>query len=555
MNNEQKIKELKSRYSQLEDVRNRFIDRWTDAQQYVAPNVYSWSNVDSIPEVPVRFSSKPCDYLDILVSGLTGYSISPNIIWFKLGLENQNLLNRYGVKDWLEEVENIMNAEFRRSNLYMAASKFIQDTCVIGHGVMLCDEDIKNNRLRFTTIRSNEAYLDCNEYGEIDTVFRRFTITLRNAVDFFGIENLSEQLQEDYKEVSKWNNKIEILYCVQPREKFDPKKQDAKNKPYEAIYLDLTNNKIILESGYDENPYAVFEWDQMSGLPYSTSPAMNAMPDIKYLNIAAKTSMRIAQTSAEPPMKASRSLKNINLVPKGFTYVDTNEEVLEPIRTGENYPITLEVLKQIEDSVKAWFNVDFFLMLQQKQGQMTATEVMELQGEKSAVLSKLIVNLNNALQKIISRSFNLLMKEQKLPPVPETIQDEATSMKVEFIGPLAQAQRKYHTMGGIQQALSFIAPIMNLYPNAGDYINPDELMKRAMEGQGMPQAVIREEDEVQKIREQRAIAQQQAQLAQQQAQSQELVMNNLDKLGQLEQNNPTAMNVLNEQRNGSLVNG
>lgn len=555
MNNERKIKELKSRYSQLEDVRNRFIDRWTDAQQYVAPNVYSWSNVDSIPEVPVRFSSKPCDYLDILVSGLTGYSISPNIIWFKLGLENQNLLNRYGVKDWLEEVENIMNAEFRRSNLYMAASKFIQDTCVIGHGVMLCDEDIKNNRLRFTTIRSNEAYLDCNEYGEIDTVFRRFTITLRNAVDFFGIENLSEQLQEDYKEVSKWNNKIEILYCVQPREKFDPQKQDAKNKPYEAIYLDLTNNKIILESGYDENPYAVFEWDQMSGLPYSTSPAINAMPDIKYLNIAAKTSMRIAQTSAEPPMKASRSLKNINLVPKGFTYVDTNEEVLEPIRTGENYPITLEVLKQIEDSVKAWFNVDFFLMLQQKQGQMTATEVMELQGEKSAVLSKLIVNLNNALQKIISRSFNLLMKEQKLPPVPETIQDEATSMKVEFIGPLAQAQRKYHTMGGIQQALSFIAPIMNLYPNAGDYINPDELMKRAMEGQGMPQAVIREEDEVQKIREQRAIAQQQAQLAQQQAQSQELVMNNLDKLGQLEQNNPTAMNVLNEQRNGSLVNG
>lgn len=555
MDNERKIKELKSRYSQLEDIRNRFIDRWTDAQQYVAPNVYSWANVDSIPEVPVRFSSKPCDYLDILVSGLTGYSISPNIIWFKLGLENQNLLNRYGVKDWLEEVENIMNAEFRRSNLYMAASKFIQDTCVIGHGVMLCDEDMKNNRLRFTTIRSNEAYLDCNEYGEIDTVFRRFTITLRNAVDFFGIENLSEQLQEDYKEVSKWNNKIEILYCVQPREKFDPQKQDAKNKPYEAIYLDLTNNKIILESGYDENPYAVFEWDQMSGLPYSTSPAMNAMPDIKYLNIAAKTSMRIAQTSAEPPMKASRSLKNINLVPKGFTYVDTNEEVLEPIRTGENYPITLEVLKQIEDSVKAWFNVDFFLMLQQKQGQMTATEVMELQGEKSAVLSKLIVNLNNALQKIISRSFNLLMKEQKLPPVPETIQDEATSMKVEFIGPLAQAQRKYHTMGGIQQALSFIAPIMNLYPNAGDYINPDELMKRAMEGQGMPQAVIREEDEVQKIREQRAIAQQQAQLAQQQAQSQELVMNNLDKLGQLEQNNPTAMNVLNEQRNGSLVNG
>ena len=253
-------------------------------------------------------------------------------------------------------------------------------------------------------------------------------------------------------------------------------------------------------------------------------------------------------------MKASEDLHNISMIPGGFTYVTSKDQVLEPVRTGENYPITLQELSDWKQDIKDWFNVDFFLMLQQKQAQMTATEVMELQGEKAATLSNLIVNLNNALLKIIQRSFNLLFANGQLPEVPPALAGSGSAIKVDFVGPLSQAQKKYHTMGGTAQALQSAAGIMQLFPNAGDYIDQDQLMKSTLEGQGMPQKVIREDDDVKRIRENRIKEQQaQAQAAQQQAFSQQL-MQNANKLNEPVQEG-SIIDSLNQQLTGGLQNG
>ena len=551
---EDKLKDIQSRYSQLYQNRKRFEDRWTTAQEYVDSTVCSWDNLDTIPIVPNRYSSLPCNYLNTLVNGLMGYSISPNIVWFKLSLEDQDLLDVYGAKDFLEGAEKVLLSEFNRSNLYSQVDKWIQDAAVIGHGVLLEEEDLKTGKLRFTKLPANEIYLDVNEYGEVDTVFRRFLITIRNAVSFFGLEKLDQQIQEDYKNVAKWNNTIEILQAVMPREEYNPEFKDAKNKPYAVFFIDVKNKKIIQESGYDENPYAVFEWDRFPGFAYSTSPAQNAISDIKGLNIAKKTSWQIAQTSAEPPMKVSEDIRQVNLVPRGKTYVASADQIIEPIRTGENYPITLEVLESMKQDIKDWFYVDFFLMLQQKQSQMTATEVMELQGEKAATLSNLIVNLNEALTKIITRSFNILYKQGKLPPIPAGLQGIDIGMKIDFVGPLSQAQKKYHTIGGTSQALQLAAPILQMFPNAGDFLDGDQLMKTAMEGQGLPQNIIREDDDVQKLREERAKAQQQAAAQQQQMEMAQALMQNSDKMAQAIQPG-SMMQQMNDQLARSMTNG
>lgn len=549
---EELVKDIKLRFEQLDEQRQKFIERWTTAQNYVSPVCYSWTDLDSIPSTPKRYTSSPCDYLNTLVNGLVGYSISPSIQWFKLTLTNRKLLDLYGIKDWLEQVEDVLYGEFNRSNLYAQAPKIISDAATIGHGILIEEEDFYEDKLKFNALRPNEIWLDINEYGDVDTVFRKYLITLKNAVAFFGLENLHEDLREQYKVPAKHNSKIEILCAVYPRTKRDEKNPDSKNKPYAVYFVDLNHNHIIKESGYDENPFIIFEWDQIPGLSYSNSPAINALPDIRYLDIANRTSMEICQTSAAPPMRAHSSLRNISVVPRGVVYVDSPDQILEPIRTGENYPITLQIVEAIEQRVKNWFNVDFFLSLQQKQGKMTATEVMELQGEKSAVLSNLVVQLNSMLSKIIQRSFNLLWKKGKIPPPPETLINQyGANMEVDFIGPLAQQLKKYHTMGGIASAIQLARPIMEMFPNSADYLNPDELMKRAMEGQAMPQAVIREDDDVQKIREERAMAKQQAQMqAQQQAMSQS-IMQNANKLNAPIQDD-SLLSALNEQLAGGM---
>lgn len=549
---EEFVDEIKSRFDELKENRRLFEPRWQEAEQYVAPAVYNWSDLNAIPSVPSRYDSSPCQKLKTLVAGLVGYSISPNINWFKLNLQDQEQIDMYAVKDWLEQCETYTQAEFTRSNLYSEASKWIEYAAVDGHSVMLIDEDVDRNRLRFTTMRNNEIFLDVDDYGEVDTVYREYYMTIRNAVKFFGYENLDEAYQQKYDDIKNWNDRIHLLYAVYPREERDKNIKNAENKPIAAVYIDLEHSKVIQESGYDEMPFAVFEWDKISGMAYSNSPAVSALPDIKALNIIANSSLKIAQTSAEPPLVVPSYLKTVNLVPRGRTYVDNPQtDLIAPIKTGENYPITLQIKESYDQKINDWFFVDFFLMLQQKQGQMTATEVMELQGEKSATLASLVVALNEGLTKIIKRSFNLLMRNGRLPGIPQSLMEANTSLKIEFDGPLSQAQKKYHSAGGITQALNLVFPIIQAHPEAADYVNWDELTKRAMEGQGMPQSVIMEDRDVEALRKARAeaMAQQQHQLNQQQMA--QTVIQNANKLGTTPENG-SVMQQLNEQLAGGM---
>lgn len=548
---EELIKSLMTRWNQLKDNRAKFEDYWTEAQTYADNVVMNWGKPGEVPSRPKRFTSKPFQYNKTLVAGILGYAVSPSLVWFKLGMENQKLLKEYGVKDWLEDCETELLAMFNRSNFYRETNPAVKDSTCIGHGVLFIDEDIENRRIRFTHFPANEIFLDINAYGEVDTCFRWYADTLRNIVEFFGEDNVSEEMREQYKESSHWNDSHEILMCVYPRENYNPEFKDSKNMPYACVYMEVGSKHILKESGYREFPFAVFEWDRYAGFAYSSSPAMDAMPDIKALNVIKKSSLQIAQTSAEPPMMASQEMHDIDLSPRGITYLPTKDSRLEPVRTGENYPITLQELSNYEQAVKDWFYVDYFLALQERNQQMTATEVMELQGEKAATLSTFIVSLNEFLLNIIQRSFNLLMRARLLPPPPVALINQQAIIKIDFTGPLAQNQKKYHQMGGTVQALSAIGPIMQMFPNAGDFLDGDELMKSTMEGMGMPQNIIREDDDVKKIRENRIKAEQQAAAQQQQMAMAQTLMQNANKLGEASEEG-SMMNEINKKLAGGM---
>ena len=138
-----------------------------------------------------------------------------------------------------------------------------------------------------------------------------------------------------------------------------------------------------------------------------------------------------------------------------------------------------------------------------------------------------------------------------LPPPPMALMKQQAIIKIDFTGPLAQNQKKYHQMGGTVQALSAIGPIMQIFPNAGDFLDGDELMKSTMEGMGMPQNIIREDDDVKKIREDRIKAQQEAQAQQQQMAMAQTLMQNANKMGEAPQEG-SMMEQINKQLAGGM---
>ena len=551
-----KVDRLKRKFKSLKEERDKRLSDWKDVQKYVAPSIHNWDNPqEKVPKRPKRFTSRPTQFARTLRSGLVGYSISPNIVWLKLTFEDQHHLDKiHGAKDWLEEVERKLYAEFSRSNLYKQTGPMINSAVHFGHGVMLIDEVLEENKLRYTALKIQELYLDIDEFDETSTIFRRYSMSLKNAASFFGKENLSETQQEDIdRDDSDHKKEITILHAVYKREEYNSDSQDAKNMPFASVYIDENEEIILMESGYTEFPYAVFIWEQLPGTPYGESPSIDSLDDIRILNKLDEQKLRIAQMAGSPAYNVPESMReSVNVVPNGYNYWKKPEEIITPILSGLNFPISLEIYKNIEDRVKDWFHVDFFLALQHNQSKMTATEVMELQGEKAAVLADLVVNLNSALQKIIQRSFNLLWRQRRIPQPPPGLAGSGANLKVEFMGPLAQAQKKYHESAGIGQAIGLIGSVAQIAgPTALDVVDFDQALKRGLEGLGFPQEAIREDKDIEALRKQRAEMEAQNQQRAAAMEMQKQIMGNVDKLNQ-PVHPGSALAELNNQMAGGL---
>jgi hypothetical protein len=524
---------LSKEFALLKSQREDFHADWERAQQFVSSSILSM-NADE-PDMsdkryifPRRITSRPSTFLDTLVSGVCGYSINPNITWLKLGLEDRDLEQEYGVKDWLELVEEALYKAYNDGNLYAQIPGFVESAATFGHGVMLIDEDIANGKLRLATMNTREMYLDTDEYDEVDTVFREFYMTWENAAAYFGFENLAEDIRMNWEEEKAGTKLLRLIHAVY-KTKNSRGKYVSRKFPYASVYVDPANRHIIQEGGYADFPYAVFIWKRLMGKKYGMGPAMSAISDINLLHKLEAARLDAAQFSARPVLNVPMSMKGSEeIIPNGRNYY-TGNEVIAPVQIGTNFPITLEITQEQEERIKEWFHVDFFLMLQKMNlNQMTATAVVELQGEKAAVLSNMVSNLNSALHKIVQRSVDILFRQGKLPELPYAFQKTRTSMKVEFIGVLAQAQKKAHQTSGIMQGLQImnaLAQMAQAVPGiqeAFDYVNVPEILKSGFRSGGMSELTIREDDEVQAIQQARAQAMQQQMAMQQQ---QELMKN------------------------------
>jgi len=541
----EKAEALGKELDKLKEARKAFEPDWETAQEFVSSAVLSFTrDQDSSDKkyiLPTRITSRPSNFMETLVAGVSGYSVNPNILWLKLGLENAELLDQYGVKDWLEKAEGELYRAYNKGNLYAQIPGFIENAATFGHAVMLIDEQIQDRRIRTSNMDIRELYLDTNEYDEVDTIFREYYMTWENAAAYFGYEKLADEITREWllPHMDPGKKQIRILHAVYPSK--NEKGAYTPNKfPYASVFVDLDHKHIIREGGYDDFPYAVYFWKRLTGKKYGIGPAMMAMSDVSLLHKFEAARLDVAQLSAQPPLNVPEQMQGAeDIVPDGRNYYAHAGEVIAPIQVGVNFPITLEITQQQEERIKEWFHVDFFLMLSKMNlSQMTATAVVELQGEKAAVLSTMVSNFNYALQKIIQRSVDICFRQERFPELPFALQQTQTAMKVDFIGVLAQAQKRAHETSGLMQGLQIMGVLANIakavpdVAQAFDYVNTEEIVKRGFDSAGASQLIIREDDDVQALRQARAEQQAAMVQAERQMQAQELLAKNYKNLNE-----------------------
>jgi hypothetical protein len=504
-------KGLLSRYEKLEGQRQNWETHWQEVADYMQPRKADVTKQRARGDKRMEqiFDSSPIQAVELLSASLHGMMTNPSTPWFTLRFKDEDIDNEDEAKIWLESATEVMYTAFNRSNFQQEIFELYHDLITFGTAAMFIEED-DEDIIKFSTRHINEVFIAENDKGRIDTIYRRFNISARAAMQKFG-EAVSSDVQSAFKKDPY--KEVEILHAVYPRSDFNPNKKDKKNMPFESVYIEFKNGNELSVSGFREFPFVVPRYLKASNEIYGRSPAMTALPDVKMLNEMCKTTIKAAQKQVDPPLLVPDDgfLLPVRTVPGGLNfYRSGTRDRIEPLNIGANNPLGLNMEEQRRDAIRAVFYVN---QLQLQQGpQMTATEVIQRNEEKMRLLGPVLGRLQSELLKpLIDRVFAILLRNNMLPQAPEFL--SGRDIEIEYVSPLAKAQKSTE-LQSIMRAIEILGSLANVAP-VFDYVNFDNLVKHLADIVGMPQKLLKSQNEVNAQRQQAAQQQEQMQQMQQ----------------------------------------
>ena len=508
-----KAKMVMERYKTLKAQRVTWEDHWQEIADYFLPRKANITEKHTAGDKrhDQIFDGTATHALELLSSSLNGMLTNTISPWFVLKFRNQMAADNDAANEWLESCAKIMQQVFSRSNFQQEIFELYHDLITFGTAAMFIEED-EEDFIKFSTRHIDEVYIAENDKGRIDTIYRRFNLSARAVVQKFGTavsqDILALEKKDPYKEV-------EIIHAVYPRADFNPTKKDKKNMPFESVYMEYKNGNELSVSGFKEFPFVVPRYLKASHEIYGRSPAMTALPDVKMLNEMVKTTIKAAQKQVDPPLLVPDDgfLLPVRTVPGGLNfYRSGTRDRIEPLNIGANNPLGLNMEEQRRDAIRAVFYVNQLMM--QQGPQMTATEVIQRNEEKMRLLGPVLGRLQSELLKpLIDRVFNILLRNNQLPPAPEFLSGQ--DIEIEYVSPLAKAQKSTE-LQSIMRAIEILGSMANVAP-VFDYVNFDNLVKHLADIVGVPQKILKSQSQVNAERQQ-AQQQQQEQMQMQQVQ-------------------------------------
>ena len=514
---------IKKRCSSLESSRQTWEDHWQDILDYVMPRKADVTFVRSKGEkrTEVLFDSTAITANNLLAASLHGTLTSPSLPWFTLKLRDEELMNERDVQLWLEDSGRRMYDTFNETNFNTEVHELYLDLCSIGTGALFVEEaneGFEKGAIHFNTLHIAEYFIQENVNGKVDTLYRKYKLTARQAIEEFGEENVGEKIIEASK--NKPDKQFNFIHAVEPTIDYERATGKAGTKlPYHSCHCCVEDKMIVRTGGYNEFPYLVPRWSKATGEIFGRSPSYNALPDIKTLNKAVEIGLKAWAKAIDPPLLVQDDgvIGRVRMTPAGITVV-RSDGAIKPLQIGSNWQITDMKENQLRTAIRQAYYSD---QLQLQEGpQMTATEVQVRYELMQRLLGPTLGRFQSEfLNPLIERTFGIMFRAGALMPEPEII--KGSKIDVEYVGPLARSQRMEEAVA-IERLYSLAMNVVQIDPSIMDNIDHDEAIRMRAKLLGVPKTVLRGSEEVDEMREQRAEQQammQQQQLAQQQAET------------------------------------
>lgn len=520
------LQRLKRRHDQRVSDRGVWNAHFEELATYISPRRLGFVGVRTPGEKRLTqlYDSTGVHANQLLASGLHGMATNPASKWFTLRVLSERVEQPDGkakdvnelphVRKWMSDVEHLLWQRLYQpgTGFSSAIDEAYLDLGAFGTAVIFVGQK-DDGSLLFQCRSLAECLIDENADGFIDTVDRKFEMTVRHIVQMCSDaidEGARWKLPETVRKLAedgKYDHKVWVIHSVHPREDSERNREaelDAASMPYRDVYFMVEDMHVLHEGGYPEFPYLVPRWSKVPGEVYGRSPGMTALPDVKMLQAKELTYIKALQKNADPPMwlRDDGIVGQTRTVPGGINYWrgDPNQGVMMMPTAIQGLQALVESQQQLRDRIRNIFHVDVLQMIDQRE--MTLGEARMRLMERMRLLGPVVGRLEaELLGPLIARVIGVLNRMALLPPAPEEIQDKEYS--VEFVSPLATAQ-KQEEMGAFASALQ---PLQMLGPEAAAQllmrkINPDRLIDHLWDINHLDPDLLNTEEEMEANKQQ-----------------------------------------------------
>lgn len=515
---------LEVRRSELKQERSTFEPVWREINDYVDPRSSRFEGelaVDGTRRDQNIINISPRLAARTLASGMQSGITSPMRPWFRLALPDPDMTEFKPFKLWLNDVERVLRYILSRSNIYDRLKSNYGTLGKYGTSALWLDEDA-DDVVRAHDFLTGTFYVAANAAGFVDTMYRVTSLTTTQMLERFGIDRVSEQVRNAY-DIGNYQTRFDVVHVVEPNRHYKPSSALSQHKRFSSIWYDMTRKEpksayILQIKGYDDQPFMSPRWDVVGEHVYGVGCGEIAIGDCKQLQLMEKRKLQGIDKNVNPPMIADASLRNqrTSVTPNDTTYVNGmitgSRAGFAPAYQVNPYLRDLkEEIMGVSQRIDEAFFKNLFLMVTEfaDQPNITATQINTMREEKLMMLGPVLERLNDELlDPMIDRVFNIAWRRGMIPPPPEEIQNQ--TLRVEYISVMAQAQ-KAMGIGNIERFVGFVGNVAQMYPEALDKMNIDEVIEEYADGVAVPPKSVRTSDEAAKIRSDRAEQQQQMQ--------------------------------------------
>lgn len=508
-----------SRQEKLKSERGVWEQHWQDIADYTLPrkNQFTRMNVSGEKKGIELYDNTAMVSCDLLASALHGTLTNNSTLWFNLMPSQEKLNENEYVIEYLQELTRRIHGVLNNSNFQPEVHEYYMDLCSFGTGIMTVERDDKS-LVRFGTKYLGEVYVAENAYGYVDEAYRLFKWDAKQIVEEFckdidkndkdAVEaKVGRQVATAFFKAER--EKFEIIHCVY---KYDYSRDNLM--PYSSQYVIKADKKLVSEGKFRRFPYLVSRWTKISGEVYGRSPAMNALPEAKTLNVMAKTMIKGAQKVVDPPVQMPDDgfVRPLKAYPGGVNYYRAGStDRVEPLFNDTRIDFGFEAMKERQARVQQAFYIDRLNLA--TNDRMTTVEVNQRIQEQLRFLGPMLGRQQTEfLKPLVDRVLDIMIEADAgtgllIGQPPQEVQE--VELEVVYSSPVARAQR-IQEADSLQQALAASAPILQIDPAAADLVDADKVVRENFAVYGAPIKVLRKKAEVEAIRSARQEAQQKA---------------------------------------------